>query len=900
MNKVKLAFSAVSLFLTGPWGWAIVGTIAGLSILVAILTKIQSPLEKYKNKLREANESLSELNKEQEEFNKVQKEYVKALKSGNKAEAARIANQNISMQNIHWQVMREKDHQKALKKSTELIEAKTKALKNLEEETIKSKRGTEIDVETQKLVESGEKLEEQLTTLRKQDPDQYFSDFGKSKEEALDEFTGVRIKETQEGLNWLRGSISEYVEAHKDEEDILEKLDLSYGKYIRKLSLFSHSLIDVNQEIKQFLEALFFQNEELKATETYMKELASKGIPNLVDSSKAVTTWFNKIKSENKDLRDYLKRNPFTESFLGKTFEEDPEKALQSVAKVQELLKKTSGTWISEAKDALNLTEEQMKKMGDAEFLNLVASYRLNALSGAFGFDEGKRVRQIQEEGREFEKFIKDALSEESELKKEINSIEEDYAKKRREEIKSKEYSIELDQREIDLKNVTYEKAKKSLEQTREENKLALEGLDKTGEEKEVLDLEKERKKALKDIQNQVGGVLEVSGELALTEDSINKLYDERIARLRIEQENNRKRLIAEKRTEEIAKEISLLELNDPQNKEKINQLQKEQVNITLAMLRSLNKSKMEDKDRLDINKEITDDLIKQIELQEEYLRLTDPVYDAMQRIKEEQQSFNEMLSDVIYTGYSSMTSGLTDFLQEMTGGFQKAQQEVVNLEGELTTLYREKDELAEQEFLTEEDAERFRELNQEIEDTKNKIDDLEDPLKNAGDAFKDFAKSVIDEIRNIINQWIAMQIVTGLFKAAQTLFGGKNTEESFIFDENSNLGLGNQLEEFYLTGRGSGGILPKIQSMRAYGSGGVTGNPAMAILGDNSSHKELVIPSENIKNDSVHGYTRNKDESTVNIINVVTESDLANALARPMPGKVVINHVYREQRNKV
>src|SRR5690606_13346503 len=110
----------------------------------------------------------------------------------------------------------------------------------------------------------------------------------------------------------------------------------------------------------------------------------------------------------------------------------------------------------------------------------------------------------------------------------------------------------------------------------------------KTGEEKEELELEEERKKVLNEVRKQAGGVLEVTGELALTTASINRLYDERLARLRIEQENNRKRLIAEKKIEEIAKEISMLELNDPQNKEKINQLQKEQVNITLAMLRSL------------------------------------------------------------------------------------------------------------------------------------------------------------------------------------------------------------------------------------------------------------------------------------------------------------------------
>jgi hypothetical protein len=264
-----------------------------------------------------------------------------------------------------------------------------------------------------------------------------------------------------------------------------------------------------------------------------------------------------------------------------------------------------------------------------------------------------------------------------------------------------------------------------------------------------------------------------------------------------------------------------------------------------------------------------------------------------MQRIKNEQKSFNEMMSDFIFTGFTSMSSGLGDILQDITGGFQKAQQEAANLRGELTTLYREKDELADQEFLSEEDAERFRELNQEIEDTKNKIDDLEDPLKNAANSFKDFAKSVIDEIRNIINEWIAMQIVTGLFKAAGSLFGN-HTGATENVDAFAGMSLAG-------TTRASGGILPKIQSMRAFATGGVTNGPNLALLGDNKSGREIIIPTENIHESSVGpAYIRSKDESTVNIINVVTESDLANAMSRPMPGKVVINHVYKEQRNRV
>jgi len=65
-------------------------------------------------------------------------------------------------------------------------------------------------------------------------------------------------------------------------------------------------------------------------------------------------------------------------------------------------------------------------------------------------------------------------------------------------------------------------------------------------------------------------------------------------------------------------------------------------------------------------------------------------------------------------------------------------------------------------------------------------------------------------------------------------------------------------------------------------------------LLGDNKSGKELVIPSENIKKDSVHGYTRNKEEEKgdINIVNVVSP-DLMMALLSSSEGqRVVVNTI--------
>jgi len=132
--------------------------------------------------------------------------------------------------------------------------------------------------------------------------------------------------------------------------------------------------------------------------------------------------------------------------------------------------------------------------------------------------------------------------------------------------------------------------------------------------------------------------------------------------------------------------------------------------------------------------------------------------------------------------------------------------------------------------------------------------------IKNLQEAFKDFAKGVVDSIRKIIEQWIAMQIVTGLFGR----FIKPATPEIF--------------SPFYH--KASGGILPQIKAFKSFSAGGVTSRPTLALLGDNKSKQEIVIPTENIKSDEVTGYTRSS-EQPINVINLFTEDDLLRTMAK-------------------
>jgi TP901 family phage tail tape measure protein len=89
--------------------------------------------------------------------------------------------------------------------------------------------------------------------------------------------------------------------------------------------------------------------------------------------------------------------------------------------------------------------------------------------------------------------------------------------------------------------------------------------------------------------------------------------------------------------------------------------------------------------------------------------------------------------------------------------------------------------------------------------------------------------------------------------------------------------------------------------SLEAYGDGGVTSGVATGIIGDNPSGKELVIPSENINKDNVSGHIQEAGGGGgVQIINMVTQTDIAQAMSESEEGKnVVINHIGRDMNEK-
>lgn len=114
-----------------------------------------------------------------------------------------------------------------------------------------------------------------------------------------------------------------------------------------------------------------------------------------------------------------------------------------------------------------------------------------------------------------------------------------------------------------------------------------------------------------------------------------------------------------------------------------------------------------------------------------------------------------------------------------------------------------------------------------------------------------------------------------------------------------------NQIRSQKPEGKAKGGVFdgPFEES---YSRGGVTAGVTRGIIGDNPSGKELVVPSENIKKDWASGYVRESDEGggggAPTIVNVLTEQDIAGAMATETGGNVIVNRVVQnsEERKEV
>lgn len=271
-----------------------------------------------------------------------------------------------------------------------------------------------------------------------------------------------------------------------------------------------------------------------------------------------------------------------------------------------------------------------------------------------------------------------------------------------------------------------------------------------------------------------------------------------------------------------------------------------------------------------------------------EQARVQNPIREGVKDWVNQVQRLDELLYNITNQTLSGFGSGIGEMFMALTGGTDETKQEIASLEDQIDSLNKERKLLQQQDFLTEDEIDRVREINREIKLMKDEIDDLEDPLKQAGEAFKDFFGDLITAIRQAINEWIAMQIVMGIVKGVGAIAGGGITGAPV--PAGGAYGAGYASDVAWMSFRGAGGVIPRVKSFQSFSRGGMTGRPTMAVLGDNPSGKEIVIPEENIQSDSVSGYARDKGE--IYIANFITQDDVAGAMASKAGKNVVLNHV--------
>lgn len=579
------------------------------------------------------------------------------------------------------------------------------------------------------------------------------------------------------------------------------------------------------------------------------------------------------LKALNQEQRQliYEAYPSFWEAWLEASKEEDPKKAKELFLKVFE---QGSG----EIEGIVGEVEERFKKMWAALFPDEKDSIPRKEVSKAFIKIRDEIRKQIQTT-----LIAADAFSE---YDRELNKIEASYDKLV-DNIKDAEITPGEEERlltlaealrdmEISKLNAT---KKRIVEEKTEEldNKIRLLGIEDE-RTKKLEELEQQRKKDIED--------LEYKSELEV---KVNEYYSEQVRLLNLEYDLKEKILekdiqihgleLTQANLEEEGRDLEALKV---ERQVLFHELAKKQTELNSGINKDKEKQAKLQMEINEIQEKIADNTEKQ-------KQETDIIHDLQTRLSDEMKKFK--WSDTIYAGILKVRDGLSDFLYTATGGFQENKQKVIDLKAEYAEMEKDAQAASDAlgEALAEEDIEKASELqnelntiNEEMSRLNEEIQSLEDPLDSVSESFRKFFKSLVDQIREAITQMIALQIVSSIFGA----FEAKNTR---FVDNWAKFPLSNA----------KGGILPDITAFRKFSEGGLTGNPTLALLGDNPSKKELVIPSENIQKDHVSGYTREKKETPVNIINVLTNEDVAQAMSTPPGERTIINMIGKDLRRQ-
>ena len=672
--------------------------------------------------------------------------------------------------------------------------------------------------------------------------------------------------------------------------------DLAKGKFVTStkmiMSMVDRDIKKIELVKKQLEKGQVTEKEVDRLTKEVSDDMVKKVGPLLenmsdefIEEAKKNTPGFETLIEAYKSVVNDTKKNLYTELAVAG-------KVTKKIAKVSEddidaLKKKVGGV----ADQLLGEDDEDLKSLRKRKDL---AESELRLLE----------VRQTQAEmegksGADLDKIYDKILNKKIEIAKwgaeiaEFNGISDDIiqntlkAEIARANIERTVAKLADRKRDLTVQKETLEYTKK--EQEKKIEILDLDGL--TAEEVE------KRKEALDEIaiidsllvilEKQITELEKKSSEeaeklskalaAALKEDRERKKVAGDLLYIQTEQERIAKE--AANKVSIVEQELAIMEMNKAltidvlRKEEERLQIRYKELTARIAIV----KNTRDEEELLRQRRQIETDILKNIEKQR---RASEPLYDAWIRIRDTVKEYHQLLSDVYVDFTQGMVAGITESAYDATGGFQEQEQEIEDIKGKIKELNEEY-----KEALGEGNTQRAEELKNQIKDLKNEISDLENPIKQVGEVFRQFFKDTIDGIRKMIIEWLVLQTVQMIGNA--WLGGGKSTS------------TGSTSVPMSVTKAAHGGILPHIESFRKFSSGGVTGNPTLALLGDNKSGRELVIPSENIQNDEVSGYTRDREKTPINILNLISNDEIAQAMNSTAGKRVIINHLVLDRERR-
>jgi len=919
--KTSKAFTNVAKAVKFAWTWF--GKLSPIKLIILGLTAVVIPLIDYFTSLiysmaemqKELNKTTAQLVEEEaalqsnvDMFDK----YLKALKEGKKVDAERIIAKNAT---LHLMVLEGKSTDELKEKQKELNQVNRDSIAILKQKTtqqqmailreqikqVKAKKSESLDTETilnyeLRIEEKKEKAKIELRRKMEEEAgkvdaksQKYVSDIGEIGAPSVRKTKVIKeeIKIAQKATRDAKLALHEIGQGIKILVDTQIKSMIKSGKSIedvkKSLSAFMSAYRNAtNKGLAPFIEK---QIEAAKETKKYISIL--DGMERHLLSPKEMEEGLNKVfgwfEKEHPEIAKFFEDHPKIYKIFREKMKKEGMGILTTLKELGEDLNKGGKEWAGKAKELLEGSGLD-KTAKNVKALQLMTDM-LFTIDIFSKFPKPEKDKDPNKWLESYSKWLRKVQTDTENFGKTTSKVEKKIADDRRmfadarakEEWKTKK--PEIDKEEI-------KRTRSILEQTRE--KMSTEAMSRELEIKSLTTRDKfvarqakadrDRVMSLKKLNDEHGKLLGGSAEYNRI---LLAIYEKHIAisdRIKLDEKLREAEIETQREVLNLTTQIERLKIDAPGEKENILKLEKSRLDLqyesyetALRIARESKGATLSEEEKLKIFndqvKKKTEILRKEEEIKKEANALYRVYKSVEQKVADWRNNFIDMAENEVI-------SGLTEAFNSITRGFEEQKEEANSLKGELAELEQQY-----KEAIADGQAEEASLISSEISRLKGEINDLEDPIKNLGEVFKDFFLNLSKAIQNAINEWIALQIVKGITSAAGSIAGGIGGGSSSVISTFSS--------------NAKGGVIPSIEAFRSFSKGGITGNPTLALLGDNASQKELVIPSENINKDSVSGYARDKDDKQpINIVNVLTKDDIAGAMAGKSGERVIINTI--------